>query len=295
MIGAAVRPKIIRQPGAPHPQRIVSAAGRGQSFRFTLEAGLPLLEAVQRGFAARGFSSGVVEIGALALGPFGYVMPGLPVSPANAAYYTAPFQPAGITRLTGGALTFGLREDKPFFHFHGLWQEADSKISGGHILPEATMVAEAAEVTAIGLSGVAFDAEQDDEINFKVFGPVTTADAAAGEIAGNRIAAVRLRPNQDFHEAIEAAAARHGMTRARIRGGVGSIIGARFADGREIVPFVTESYIRQGRIAPGPDGRPVATIDVGLVDHTGACWQGELERGANPVLMTFELVLQEAG
>lgn len=287
----ARRPSTIRQPGAPHPERIVSAAGRGSGFRFVLEAGVPLLEGVRRGFAANGFTSGAVEIGALALDPFGYVMPGLPVSPANAAYYTAQFYPAGVTRLSGGALTFGSRDGAPFFHCHGLWMEADGKRSGGHILPEATIVAEPAEVTAIGIVGAGFSAAQDDEINFKVFGPVGAGDA--GEAASGRIVALRLRPNQDFHGAVEAAAARHGIIAARIRGGVGSIIGAQFADGREVVPFVTEVFIREGQVAPGADGRPVAAIDVGLVDNTGICSAGVLERGANPVLMTFELVLEE--
>lgn len=292
MTAAAVRPSVIRQPGAPHPERMVSTAGVGHSFRFVLEAGLPLLEAVRRGLAAEGYVSGVVEIGALALGPFGYVMPGLPVSPANAAYYTQPFRPAGITRLSGGAMTLGLRDGAAFFHCHGLWREADGKLSGGHILPEEAIVAEPAEVTALGIARARFEAAQDDEINFKVFGPLTNA-ATPPAAATGRVVAVRLRPNQDFHAAVEAIAARHGVARARIRGGVGSVIGARFSAGREIVPFVTEAYIRAGSIAPGTDGRPVASIDVGLVDNTGVCAQGPLERGANPILMTFELALEE--
>ena len=288
----SVRPKFVRQPGPPHPERIVSAAGLGHSFRFVVEAGVPLLEAARRGLAAQGFASGVIELGAVALGPMGYVMPGLPVSPANAAYYTQAFRPAGITRLSGGAMTMGRRDGAAFFHCHGLWQEADGKLSGGHILPEEAILAEPAEVTALGLAGLRFEAAQDDEINFKVFGPLPDA-AAAPAHAATRVIGVRLRPNQDFHAALEAVAARHGLTHARIRGGVGSIIGAQFADGREIVPFVTEAYVRQGEIAPGPDGRPLARIDVGLVDNTCVCSQGLLQRGVNPTLMTFELALEE--
>ena len=291
MIRKGERPRFIRQPGAPHPKRIATAVGRGRSLRFMLDAGIPLLEAARRGLVANGFTSGVVEIGSLALGPFGYVMPGLPVSPANAAYYTAPFYPSGVSWMSGGATTVGMRDGSPFFHCHGLWTEADGRCSGGHILPEATVVAEPAEVTALGLDGAQFDAVDDDEINFKVFGPVCTQNAAGG--AGGRVIAVRLRPNQDFHVAVEEAALANGIRSARIRGGVGSIIGAKFADGSEIVPFVTEAFVRTGRIGPGPDGLPRASIDVGLIDNTGVCSAGLLERGSNPILMTFELVLEE--
>ena len=67
----------IKQPGAPVPERIQWVEARGRAFSFTLQAGLPLLEAARRGFAAEGFSGGVLNFGHGALGPFGYVMPAL--------------------------------------------------------------------------------------------------------------------------------------------------------------------------------------------------------------------------
>ena len=50
---------------------------RPRVFALTLEAGLPLLEAARRGFAAQGFAGGTLNFGAGALGPFAYVMPAL--------------------------------------------------------------------------------------------------------------------------------------------------------------------------------------------------------------------------
>jgi hypothetical protein len=41
------------QPGPPAPERIQWVEARGRAFSFTLEAGLPLLEAARRGFAAK--------------------------------------------------------------------------------------------------------------------------------------------------------------------------------------------------------------------------------------------------
>ena len=54
----------IAQPGPPAPERIQWVEARGRAFSFTLEAGLPLLEAARRGFAAEGFAGGALNIGA---------------------------------------------------------------------------------------------------------------------------------------------------------------------------------------------------------------------------------------
>lgn len=44
----------IKQPGTPVSERIQWVEARGRAFAFRLEAGLPLLEAARRGFAAEG-------------------------------------------------------------------------------------------------------------------------------------------------------------------------------------------------------------------------------------------------
>ena len=45
------------------------------------------------------------------------------------------------------------------------------------------------------------------------------------------------------------------------------------------------------RMGQDPHGAPRTEIDVTLVDLTGQMAAGRLRRGANPVLVTFELVL----
>ena len=62
----------------------------------------------------------------------------------------------------------------------------------------------------------------------------------------SRAFALRLRPNQDFAGALETFCRERGISRARIHGGVGSTIGARFADGRSVEPFATELAITSG-------------------------------------------------
>jgi predicted DNA-binding protein with PD1-like motif len=280
----------IVQPGPPAPERIQWAEARGRAFSFTLEAGLPLLEAARRGFAGEGFAGGTLNIRGGALGPFAYVMPALSKTGENAAFYSDTFRPAGITRLKIGAMTFGRRDGGPFFHCHALWTEADGRSNGGHILPEETVVAEPFEVNAFGIDGAVFTAEPDPETNFKLFGPLPAATAKAETTS--RAFALRLRPNQDFAGALEAFCRERGIASAKLHGGVGSTIGARFADGRIVEPFATELAVRSGTIVSGANGVLEARLDIALVDYLGGLAEGRLVRGDNPVLMTMELVLE---
>src|SRR3954452_13107854 len=280
----------IKQPGAPVAERIQWVEARGRAFSFTLQAGLPLLEAARRGFAAEGFAGGVLNFGNGTLGPFGYVMPALSKTNENAAFYSDTFRPSGVTRTRLGSMTLGMRDGAPFFHCQGLWTEADGRASGGHMLPDETDVAEPFAVEAFGINGAIFAAEPDPETNFKLFGPI--ARAAGGAETTSRAFALRLRPNQDFAAALETFCRQRGIFRARIHGGVGSTIGAHFTDGRTVVPFATELAIRSGSVMPGTDGTLQAALDIALVDYLGGIAEGRLMRGDNPVLMTMELVLE---
>jgi predicted DNA-binding protein with PD1-like motif len=288
--------RCIQQPGPPPAERIQWVEARGRAFSFTLEAGLPLLEAARRGFAAQGFaaqgfSSGTLNTKSGALGPFAYVMPALSKTSDYAAFYSETFRPQGITQLKLATMTIGMRDGAPFFHCHGLWREADGRVNGGHMLPEETIVAEPFAVEAFGIDGGMFTAEPDPETGFKLFGPV--ASEARGADTTSRAFALRLRPNQDVAGSLEAFCRDRGIARARIHGGVGSTIGARFTDGRIVEPFATELAITSGTIAPGMSGALEAGLDIALVDYTGGIAEGRLARGDNPVLMTMELVLEE--
>jgi predicted DNA-binding protein with PD1-like motif len=275
----------IKQPGPAVTERIQWVEVRGRAFSFTLEAGLSLLEAARRGFAAPGFAGGTLNMSGGALGPFGYVMPALSKTGENAAFYSDAFRPSGITRLKLATMTLGVRDGAPFFHCHGLWREADGHESGGHMLPEETFVAEPFEVQGFGIDGAIFAAEVDPETRFKLFGPVPAQPSGAD--TSRRAFAMRLRPNQDFASCLEAFCRERGIARARVHGGVGSTIGARLTDGKVIEPFATELAITSGVVASNE-----ATLDVAPIDYTGGIGEGRLIRGDNPVLMTMELVLE---
>jgi predicted DNA-binding protein with PD1-like motif len=280
----------VAQPGPPAPERIQWVEARGRAFSFTCEAGLLLLEAARRGFAAAGFAGGVLRWTGGALGPFAYVMPSLAKTDQHAAFYSDTFRPAGITTLKLATMTLGSRDGAPFFHCHALWTEADGHLNGGHILPEETVVAEPFEVEAFGVDGAVFTAEPDPETNFKLFGPV--ANPTSDVETTSRAFALRMRPNQDVAAALEAFCRQHGIFRAKLHGGVGSTIGARFTDGRSVVPFATELAVRSGFVALDADHILEAELDIAIVDYLGGLAEGRLARGGNPVLMTMELVLE---
>ena len=87
-----------------------------------------------------------------------------------------------------------------------------------------------------------------------------------------------------------------GSARAKLHGGVGSIIGARFADRphRRALCDRTGCCDRASSL-PAQTARCEATLDVALVDYLGGLAEGRLTRGDNPVLMTMELVLEVLG
>jgi predicted DNA-binding protein with PD1-like motif len=286
----AVRPTHVRQPGPVPAERLVAVPCRGRRFEARLRAGEALLTGIARCFADEGLVSGTVKLDGLALAPFAYCMPALARDDRHAAFYSDTFRPAGVTRFLEGAMTVGLRDGATAFHAHGLWREADGSSHGGHVLADGSVVAEDVVLAAHGIDGATFRVDADPETGFSVFGPVAT-ERTGRDGAWERAHALRLRPNQDFAGALEGFCRDHGISRARIEGGVGSTIGAAFEGGAEIAAFATEVHLTAGRIVPDGDGVPHAELDGGLVDFTGALAGGRFARGVNPVLMTFELVL----
>ena len=55
---------------------------------------------------------------------------------------------------------------------------------------------------------------------------------------------------------------------------------------------MTELLIRHGEILTNAAGQRHAQLDVSMVDYKGGVSEGRLARGQNPVLVTFELVLE---
>jgi predicted DNA-binding protein with PD1-like motif len=269
------------QPGPVHPARFDSFQGEPLALNFTLSPGQSLNKALTAPLIAAGMQSATVSFGGGALAPFHYVMPGPPDSALHVAYFTAPRAPAGETRVEAANATFGWDEGKPFVHIHGAWTEANGIRHGGHMLPHDCIVAREMPAQACGFTAIRMATAADPETNFTLFQPSGCSTAHARGVVA------RIRPNADISLATEAIAQRHGLRNAAVRGSLGSLIGARFTDGRTVTDDATEVLVRRGAVRDG-----VAEFEMLVADMQGNVHQGLLVRGDNPVLITFDLVLE---
>lgn len=246
------------------------------------------MQSVAEIFAASGCVGGVARLSGGWAEPFRYVMPALGTDGRHPAWYSDVVAPGGPVAIEAATLIFGRKDDAPFLHCHGIWAGREEERRMGHMLPLECIVAELIALTGLGTTGALFEAVPDAETEFVLFSPVEAGGGLAG--AGARGLLVRVRPNEDIIEAIEGVAAVRGIAAARVHG-IGSLNEVRFGDGRHVPSLATELMITEGRIAIVA-GRPTASLSVAVVDIQGAIHQGALARGANPVCVTFELVIE---
>jgi len=275
----------LRQPGPAPAERIESVAGHGAVLDFVLERGLSLNDALTRPLIAAGMPSGTLVFADAVLAPFSYVLPGLSPDTTHAAYFSAPHSP-GEARVEIANATVGHRDGAPFVHCHAAWIEPDGTRRGGHVLPHETIVAAGAPVRAWALADVVIAAEPDPETNFTLFRPLPTG--AAGD--GTPMVAARIRPNEEIGAAVHVLCARHGFSGAVVRGGIGSLLSARFADGRVVADHATEVLVRRGSVTNRGD----PMLQMLVIDMQGSVHEGALQPGENPVCITFELVIEAA-
>ena len=270
--------RTIRHPGPQTGPRVEAVPCRVTECDITLPADRPFTESVAAGFAEAGFAAGFLRLHDVAMARLDYVIPDVSPDGAHAAWYSATHG-GGEGRITDAALHLGRRDGAPFIHCHGAWEAAGP--GRGHLLGDAARLAQPCSVPALGLSGARFETAHDPETRFPLFAPRPVPQPEAGDPA----LLCRLRPNTDFAEGVREAAAAHGLVAARIDG-IGSLTGARFADGGGVDAFATEMWITEGRIAQG-----AVTLDVAMIGLGGESGQGRLA-GGNPVCVTAELVLR---
>ncbi|MBE9603809.1 DUF296 domain-containing protein [Acetobacteraceae bacterium H6797] len=275
------------QPGPVRVERISIVAGEAERFTATLPAGVPVNEAIAKAFQAKGYRGGVMEMRGGAFAPLRFVIPALSSDPRYAAYYSETHGGPGPARFVQMNATVGEKDGKPFSHLHGSWTGPEGRPQAGHVLPLETMLAEPVLATGWAIEGAGFVVRPDAETNFSLFMPERWGRAPA-EASG---ALVKIQPNEDACLALEEACTRLGWRSARVRGGVGSLVGARFADGRLLEAVATEVLVQEGGVAPDFSGCPKASLSVLAVDERGLIAEGALAHGDNPVLMTFELLL----
>lgn len=284
----------IVHPGPVAACRHAAVPCRAVPLTLTLMPGRSINAAIAEAFADAGFEGGFVELVDVPMARMNYVMPAASPDASHAAWYSDTYAPAGGT-ITRASLHMGRRDGEPFFHCHGMWEVPGGApgegLRMGHLLPFEAELAEPTEVAALALSGAILDVADDAETNFRLFAPAARAPLAAADVGRPAVLAT-VRPNTDICEEIEAICAAQGIAAADIVG-LGSLIGADYADGSHVASYATEVMIRQGRVRTGTPGAtgPRAELDIALVGMDGGISQGVLVHGANPVCVTFELLI----
>ena len=283
-------PRTIRQPGLASAERCIAVPVAAMPIAATLPAGVLLLDALHA-LLGQEYDGACLSLAGGGLSPFAYVMPAKSPDADHAAFYSTTFRPAGETQFGDGTVTVGFRDNKPFFHCHAVWTEANGHRGCGHVLPEETMIAAPIEVHGAGIIGARFEVHPDRETGYSLLVPVATERAQPP--GARRGVALRLAPNQEITAALEQAGAKAGFARAVIAGGVGSTIGVHFEAAPPITGYATELLVRHAMICCDGSGSPTE-IDIAVVDLNGAIGEGRLKTADNPVLITFEGVLLQA-
>ncbi|MDO9708956.1 PCC domain-containing protein [Paracraurococcus lichenis] len=285
MTGPEGRPHLAQPGPAPQP-RVQGLPARAWPLDLVLEPGPSLLEAVARPLRRAGIAHAVLEMQGGGFGPFAYVLPAHAPDTRHAAWYSAPHAPAAGAALERATVTFGTREGAPWLHCHAVWREAAGR-RAGHVLPEETAIAAPVVARAWALSGAGFAVSADAETGFTLFQPVA-AEGPPAPAGAARAVVLRLRPNEDPVAALEAACHAHGIRRAVLRGGVGSLVSPRLAGLPAVPDIATEFLVTAGGVTAAG-----AHLAVALADMRGEVHAGEVPRGANATCITAELVLEE--
>ncbi len=286
--------RLLRHPGKAHPVRIDSIEGAALAIDFDLSAGLNLRDALVQPLKRAGIEGATVRIENLPLERLHFVRPAPPKDDQHVAFYSEPhfIDEAVVIKLA--CATVGRKDGEPFVHCHALWDGPDGVERGGHLFTDQVIVAEPAHAYAWGLANAVMQSDFDEETNFTLFHPVAVEARAASAVnRGKRCVIARIRPNVDLTQGIEQVCRSHGFEKAIVRGSVGSIVGALFEDGHKVEDIATEILVLHGTVDCSASV-PRTDLEIALIDPRGQVHKGRPKRGANPVLICFELVLEEA-
>ncbi|MCB1388608.1 MAG: DUF296 domain-containing protein [Rhodobacteraceae bacterium] len=263
-------------PGPAPARRWAAAPCRAEPVDLLLPVADRLADSVA--LALADFDGGWLEIADQTLGNLDFVIPGEDSTGAHAAWYAGPYR-MGAGRITHLGMHVGRKDGGPWLHGHGGfaaagWEGPDF----GHILPFESRLARPVRARGWGLKGARLEVAQDAETNFPLFQPVALG-------GGGKAALVTLRPNQDFTEALEAAAAEAGIAEGRVYG-LGSIVRPKLEGQPRIPSHATELLLTEAVITKGR-----ARIGIEVVTLHGTRHRGVLERGENAVCITAELLV----
>lgn len=279
-------PDHIEQPG-PAGEPYIQVPTRLVDTEIELPAGITLDVSLAAALDEGGFASGCFRVADAPMSAFDYVIPDHPNDDLHVAWYSARQNPPVPGAVVDAAITCGPGRDLMYYHCHGKFRDARGKVTMGHLLPETCVPSVPVRITGYAFRDAAFQRVADAQTGFELFSPVA-AHKAPDDAEGILL---RITPNIEISEPLIACCRAAGWQRASVHG-VGSLIGAHFANGGVLESYATEFYFTDGRIDLTGDA-PSAALDIALVGLDGNWMEGRLQQGRNPVLITAEILLRQ--
>ncbi|WP_099828131.1 hypothetical protein [Oceaniglobus indicus] len=272
----------VTHPGPVAEDRLDLLPVEGKAIEVMLRPGIPLEDAVAQAMADAGCDGGYLDFNAAPVSALEYVIPAHSSDADHVAWYSDihSFDGAGV--IDHMVMIVGTHDGKSFLHGHGRWTPEGGTTALGHILAPRTVLSEPVRATGIGVTGGRFERRHDPETNFDLF------QTTGAGVRDADHALLRIRPNVDFDTALGDACARLGWDAARAFG-LGSLNETDFEDGSHLDSLPSEFLILDAPVGQTVNRGP--HIDIVGVDG-GKLYRGYVERGANPVLITAEIVLK---
>ena len=275
--------RFVAQPGPASEERINVIATRGRRIEVTLSSEVPLEAAVAEALAAGGAVAAWLSLEDATVAEMAYVTPAHATDAVHAAWYSDVYR-FGAGRIETLGMIVGRHGDASFLHGHGIWAAEDGPRAMGHVLAPQTVLARPTRARGIALTDAGFARLPDVETNFELF-QTTGPGQAEGDFA-----VLRVAPNSDFISALQSARMRLGWEQARAYG-IGSLIGAVFADGTTLDSLPTEFLIRDAVIRDDAAPPDIAIVGIDGTDIR----EGRIAAQDNAVLITAEIVLERLG
>jgi len=287
----AVKP--LRHPGPAPVERLVLVPTRARIVRRELYPGELISEGMWRLLEEAGGRSGSAEISGGEFRDLRYVYPAVSEDPDKPVAFTDPQVARGTTSLLIGAATVGHRFGERFTHTHASWLDHRGAMRGGHLLSDAMVGDIAINVVMHAYDDAEMHSGDDPETGMPAFCPFP----ASGAVPGARPADVvvsRVRPGVDLVEAVRQVCVSAGWEHAFVHSSLGSTVGARFASDEGIteVPGPAVEFTKLGGVVTDAlSSTPDISLRGTCVDIHGRVHSGSVLPGANPVAVTFELIV----
>ena len=278
----------IRHPGPPAEQRIQWVQGQVQSATVRLPGGTPLTQAVAMAMHRLQGETAFFQLDGLQLRSGNHVLPAASVDGQHVAWYSDT-KPMGACTFLSGTVVVGRKDDDWFLHCHALWKTAQGTLASGHVLCADACIAEDWDATFHVFKGGGLRVTYDAETRFSVLRPCAPPGQQTPSRQSQPMNAVllTLQPHQDVRAALNEVSATLCIDQASVMG-VGSLIGAEFANAPAMASPLSEMFLMPGAdISKGQ----VTALPVACVDPMGALFQGELLLGKGPVLITCEMLM----